>query len=167
MVWLLNSEGMKNCNSTESFCLRKLTIYPNACYLPSYFCLFMKAILQKNLKIRFWNFKLTFLRMQFSLIATFFSLVLVICLGWYLHRKLSHDLLILVSFNIWKYKFTSGAIYLTLWKSNGLSKRLKDQSTRTGPKYKCKVSSCMDSTEVLLRVKLNLGFNLSYFSFLL
>ena len=38
----------------------------------SYFCLFRKAILQRYLKIKFWNFKLIFLRMQFSLAATFF-----------------------------------------------------------------------------------------------
>ena len=133
----------------------------------SYFCLFRKAILQKNLKIRFWNFKLIFLRMQFSLVPTFFSLVLVICLSWYLHLKLSHDLLTLVSFNIWRYKFTSGAIYVTLWNPNGLSKRLEYQLIWTGPKYKCKVRSYMDSTKVLLRSRLNLGFSLSHFSFLL
>ena len=44
------------------------------------------------------------------------------------HLKLSHYLLTLVLFNICRYKLTSGAIYLTLWKPNGLSKRLKDQS---------------------------------------
>ena len=70
----------------------------------SYFCLFRKAILQRYLKIKFWNFKLIFLRMQFSLAATFFSLVLVICLSWYFHFKLSHDLLTLASFYI---SFTS------------------------------------------------------------
>ena len=102
--------------------------------------------------------------MQFSLVQTYFSLVLVICLSWYLHLKLSHDLLTLISFNIWRYKFTSGAIYLTLWRQNGLSKRLKDQSIWTGSKYKWKVSSYMDSTKMLLRGRLNLGFNLSYFS---
>ena len=115
--------------------------------------------------LRFWNFKPSFLRMQFLLAAIFFSLVLVICLSWYLQLKLSHDPLTRVSFNIWRYKFTSGAIYLTLWKPNGISKRLKDQSIWTGPKYKCKVSSYMDSTKVLLRGRLNLGFNLNYFSF--
>ena len=102
---------------------------------------------KKNLKIRFWNFKLIFVRMQFSLLQTFFFLDLVICLSWYLHLKLSRDLSTLVLFTIWRYKFTCGAIYLTLWKQNGLSKRLKDQSTWTGPKYKCKVSSYMDSTK--------------------
>ena len=35
----------------------------------------------KNLKIRFGNFKLIFLRMQFSLVAAFLSLVLVICVS--------------------------------------------------------------------------------------
>ena len=124
--------------------------------------LFCKSVWRQGLK-----FKLIFLRMQFSLAPTFFSLVLVICLSWYLHLKLSHDLLTLVSFNIWRYNFTSRAIYLTLCKPNGLSKCLKDQSIWTGPKYKCKAGSYMDSTKVLLRDRLNLGFNLNYFSFLL
>ena len=84
-----------------------------------------------------------------------------------MHLKLSHDLLTLVLFNIWRYKFISGAIYLTLWKPNGLSKRLKDQSIWTGPKYKCKVSNYTDRAKVLLRGRLNLGFNLNYFGFLL
>ena len=42
------------------------------------------------------------------------------------------------------------------WKPNGLSKHLKD-----------KVSSYMDNIKVLLHSRLNLGFNLNYFSFLL
>ena len=29
MIWLLNSQGMENCESTESFCLSILTIYTN------------------------------------------------------------------------------------------------------------------------------------------
>ena len=135
--------------------------------LISYFCLIRKAILQKNLKVRFSNFRLIYFRMQFSLVATFFSLVLVIGLSWYLHLKLSHDILTLVSFNIWRYKFTFGAIYLTLWMPNGLSESLKGQSIWTGLKYNCKVSNYMDSTKVLLRARLNLGFNFNYFSFLL
>ena len=36
------------------------------------FCLFQNAILHKMLKLGFWNFKLFFLRMQFSLVATYF-----------------------------------------------------------------------------------------------
>ena len=47
----------------------------------SQFCLFQNAILHKILKLGFWNFKLTFLRMQFSYVATFSSLVLVISLS--------------------------------------------------------------------------------------
>ena len=132
----------------------------------SHSCLFQNSILHKLLKLGFCYFKPIFLSVVL-IGCNIFSLVLVICLSWYLHLKLSHDLLILVSFNIWRYKFISGAIYLTLWKSNGLSKRLKDQSIWTGPKYKYKVSSYMDSTKVLLRGGLNLGFNLNYFSFLL
>ena len=31
-----------------------------------------------------------------------FSLVLVICLRWYLHLKLSHEFLTFISFNIWR-----------------------------------------------------------------
>ena len=40
--------------------------------LLSQFCLFQNAILHKMLKLGFWNFKPIFLRMQFSLVATFF-----------------------------------------------------------------------------------------------
>ena len=68
------------------------------------YCLIREAILQKPLKVRFSNFELIFLRILFSLVATFFPLVLVICLSWYLHLKLSHEFLTLVSFTIWRYK---------------------------------------------------------------
>ena len=67
----------------------------------SHFCLFQNAILHKMLELGFWNFKSIFLRMQFSLVATFFSLVLVISLSWYFRLTFS---------------------YLTLWKPNSLSK---------------------------------------------
>ena len=70
----------------------------------SHFYLFQNAILHKKLKLRFCNFKPVFLRMQFSLVATIFSLLLVISLSWYLHLTIS---------------------YLTLWKPNGLSIHLK------------------------------------------
>ena len=56
----------------------------------SHFCLFQNAILHKMLKLGFWNFKPIFLRMQFSLVATFFSLVLVISLSWYFHLTISY-----------------------------------------------------------------------------
>ena len=49
----------------------------------SHFCLLQNAILHKMLKLGFWRFELIFLRKQFSLDATFFSLVLAICLSWY------------------------------------------------------------------------------------
>ena len=49
-----------------------------------------------------------------------------------MHLKMSHDLLALVSVNIWRYKFTFGAIYLTTWMPNGPSERLKGQSISTG-----------------------------------
>ena len=67
--------------------------------LLSQFCLFQDTILHKMLKLGFWCFKSIFLRMQFSLFATFFSLVLNV--------------------------FTSETNYLTFWKPNGLSKHLK------------------------------------------
>ena len=163
IVWLLSSQGMKNCKNTKSLCLSILTIYKNDwsnfwyvyCYhvyfffyeipkyvqtknrlahlhwhfmewasmltklwlgmintdwpgsilseislerkfiffndvrssrLPfylgsplhvigsffSHFCLFQNAILRKMLKLGFTNFKTIFLRIQFSLVATFF-----------------------------------------------------------------------------------------------
>ena len=41
--------------------------------LLSHFCLFQNAILHKMLKLGFWNFRPIFLRMQFAVVATFFS----------------------------------------------------------------------------------------------
>ena len=38
----------------------------------SHFCLFQNANLRKITKLGFWNFKSIFLRIQFSLVATFF-----------------------------------------------------------------------------------------------
>ena len=74
----------------------------------SHFCLFLQnAILHKMLKLGLWNFKLIFFRMQFSLVATFFSIVLVICLGWYFHLKLCHEILLLIPLNIWQWKCKS------------------------------------------------------------
>ena len=52
------------------------------------------AILHKMLKLGFLNFKPIFLRMQFPLVATFFSLVLVISLSWYFHLTISHQNLV-------------------------------------------------------------------------
>ena len=63
--------------SRLSFSLSPLHIISS---LFSHFCLFQNAILYKMLKLEFLNFKPFFLRMQFSLVATFFSLVLVISL---------------------------------------------------------------------------------------
>ena len=57
----------------------------------AHFYLFQNAILHKILKLGFWILSPFLLRMQFSLVATFFCLVLVICLSWYLH--LSHEFL--------------------------------------------------------------------------
>ena len=56
----------------------------------SHFCLFQNAILHKMLKLGFWNVKLIFLRTQFSLVATFFSLVLLVSLRWYFHLTISY-----------------------------------------------------------------------------
>ena len=56
--------------------------------------LFQNAILYKLLKLWFWNFKPIFLRMQFPLIATFFSLVLAISLSWYFHLTISYLVLV-------------------------------------------------------------------------
>ena len=67
-----------------------------------FFCLFQNAILNKMLKLGFWNFRPIFLKMQFSLVATFFSLVLIICLSWYLILTLSHEFLTFILFNIWR-----------------------------------------------------------------
>ena len=47
---------------------------------------------------------------------------------------------------------------MTFWKQNGLSKHIKDSY---------RLSSYMDNIKVLVRTRVNLGFSLSYFSFLL
>ena len=65
--------------------------------LLSHFYLFQKAILHKMLKLGFWNFNPIFLRMYFSLVGRFFSLVLVISLSWYFHLTISY--LTLVTWN--------------------------------------------------------------------
>ena len=85
----------------------------------SHFCLFQNAILHKMLKLGFWNFKPTFLRIQFSLAATFFSLVSLISLSWYFHLKTS---------------------YLTLWKPKWSFQTFKrPTSVWFRSKYKSKV----------------------------
>ena len=85
----------------------------------SHFCLFQNAILHKMLKLGFWNFKPTFLRIQFSLAAKFFSLVSLISLSWYFHLKTS---------------------YLTLWKPKWSFQTFKrPTSVWFRSKYKSKV----------------------------
>ena len=93
----------------------------------SHFCLFQNAILHKMLKLGFWNFKPTFLRIQFSLAAKFFSLVSLINLSWYFHLKTSYLTLVTWHFG----------------NQNGLSKHLKDQQVfgldlSTSPKFAVK-----------------------------
>ena len=68
----------------------------------SLFCFFQNAILNNVLKLGFWNFRPIFLKKQFPLVATFSSLVLILCLRWYLHLTLSHGFLTFISFNIWR-----------------------------------------------------------------
>ena len=72
-----------------------------------HFCLFQNAILHKMLKLGFWNFRLFFIRVQFSLVAKNFSLVLVISLSWYLLLIQSHEFLTFISFNVWRKKCNS------------------------------------------------------------
>ena len=86
----------------------------------SHFCLFENVISHKMLKLVSWNFKPIFHRMQFSLVATFFSLVLIICLSWYLNLKLFHEILTFVSSNIWRWKCNSirySHLELVIWHS--------------------------------------------------
>ena len=73
----------------------------------SHFCLFQNAILHKMLKLRFWNFKPIFLRMEFSLVATFlfssfgylFELIFASCtVSW---------VFTIYTFNIWRWKCKS------------------------------------------------------------
>ena len=60
----------------------------------SHFCLFQNAIFRKLLEPGFWNFKPIFLRMQFSLVAKKFSVVLVISFRWYFHLTVSYLILL-------------------------------------------------------------------------
>ena len=82
---------IRNCPANEIYHFQGFPI-KQAVFLPGsllhiisslfrYFCLFQNAILHKMLKLGFLNFKPIFLRMQFPLVATFFSLVLVISLS--------------------------------------------------------------------------------------
>ena len=81
-----------------------------------------------GLKLGFWNFKPTFLRMQLSLVATFFwfslSVWVEICILNFLisFQHLHHSTFGDKSVRIWDFHTS----YLTLWKPNGLSKHLKD-----------------------------------------
>ena len=50
MIWLLKSQGMKNCKSTESFCLSILVVYANDCstfwyFYGCYVCYFSRRFL--------------------------------------------------------------------------------------------------------------------------
>ena len=57
MVWLLKSQGMKNCKTTKSFCLSILTIYSNdlstfwhvyCCHVYFVFCEILKYVQAKS-----------------------------------------------------------------------------------------------------------------------
>ena len=78
-----------------------------------HFCLFQNAILNKMLKLEFWNFKPIFFRMQHQLVVTFFFS----SFGYQFE-------LIFASYN--QLPDTS---YLKLWKPNGLFKHLKGSQT--------------------------------------
>ena len=75
------------CSIDEAYTLRKvknqillfLSWEPNLSDLMAYFCLFQNAILHR-VEARVLNFQAIFLRMQFWLVATFFSLFFIICL---------------------------------------------------------------------------------------
>ena len=155
MVWLLNSQGMKNCKSTESFCPSILTIYTNDwspfwhvyCYhicfsflhvissLFSHFCLFQNAILKFSQNLVFIGCNI------------FFRLALVICLSWYLYLTLSHEFLTFTSFNIWRLKCESirfSQLELLTWHFGAkcsFQTFKRPLSDWFGPKYKCKLSS--------------------------
>ena len=74
------------------FCLDSLLHIISSLF--SRFCLFENAILHKMSKLGFWRFKPMFSQNAIlRLAAAFFSPVLVICLSWYMHLKLSHEFL--------------------------------------------------------------------------
>ena len=71
----------------------------------SQFCLLQNAILHKMLRSGFWNCKSFFSEFSFHWLQHFFSVVLAICLSWYLHLALRHEFLTFISFNMWRWNF--------------------------------------------------------------
>ena len=84
----------------------------------SLFCLFQNTILHKMVKLGFWNFTSTSLRIQFLLVAA--SFLSSAYLSWYLHLKY-----VSWRFNIYNLSFgdKSVRIYLRIW--NQLPETLK------------------------------------------
>ena len=72
---------------------------PNLSDLMVYFCQLQNAILH-NVEASFEIFSPFFSECSFH--CDIFSLLLVICLSWNLHVKLSHEFLTFISFNIWR-----------------------------------------------------------------
>ena len=72
---------------------------PNLSDLMVYFCQLQNAILH-SVEASFEIFSPFFSECSFH--CDIFSLLLVICLSWNLHVKLSHEFLTFISFNIWR-----------------------------------------------------------------
>ena len=81
----------------ETYTLKKLKnrnyfffrVEKQICLIPWSTFVWSRMLFCIELKLRFCNFNLNILRMQFSLVATYFFLLLVICFSWNLHLKQS------------------------------------------------------------------------------
>ena len=126
-----------------------------------------RMVFCRELKLEFWNFKSIFCRIQFSLVATFFSTfgyLFELKFAFKIKRRKCKSIL-----HTWNWL---PDILESKWSFQTIKRSLSDSF---GATYKCKVSSYMDNAKVLLSrlnakvllSRLNLGFNLNYFSSLL
>ena len=66
-----------------------------------YICLFWNAIWHR-IEVKVIKFSAHFSQNEIFIACIIFSLLLVICLSWNFHLKLSHEFLTFISFNIWR-----------------------------------------------------------------
>ena len=105
--WLARFHAIRNFLASGIYHLSRLSHQTGCLFTweapaPYNQLLIQPLLLVPECYLGFWNFKPIYLKMQFSLIATLFSLLLVICLSWYLHLELSHEFLTFISFYIWR-----------------------------------------------------------------
>ena len=129
----------------------------------SHSCLFQNSILHKMLKLGFCYFKPIFLNVVL-IGCNISSLVLVICLSWYLHLKLSHESLTFGDkreqvFGLHIKRKLPDTLEAT-WSFQTFKRPISEY---LGAKYKWKVISYMNNARVLLCNRPNLGFSLNFY----